>query len=420
MKRNGYLINTVNSYLATSNIYEVREGAVRLSVSGLDPLNADTVFISIEKKVGDSNWAPLYRNGQRIKLSGANVDYLELVTGIYRVVAVGVTTENVVVFFEEDEKRLDNRVNYVYNPIATVVSNGGSSGSGLQYWTEHENSDLNGSVFRPKNLDNVCFEVMSATGGFNVGKENDVYSVYPLGENSIRIKPRGAGPCGNQSIVIGGDEGNGAEGAQNVLIGKINAIGVTDGNIAIGGTLAFNGESQVILNPGTSYGFVFPYGNSYTENLGNGENLLTQDSNRFKLTLSSSLTGENDTVYLLLRGETTPTVFNPGVGIGNTIFIPVGAGYYDAHVLIQEVGTENTWLYNIKGTFTKNVANTIFLSNITSSLFAYTGLIADPGFTFEPLADSGAFYIGATRSSPNNYYIKADILVSCMKVNDVI
>ena len=416
MKRNGYLINTVNPYLATSNIYEVREGAVRLSVSGLDPLNADTVFISIEKKVGDSSWAPLYRNGQRIKLSGANVDYLELVTGIYRVVAVGVTTENVVVFFEEDEKRLDNRVNYVYNPIATVITNGGSSGSGLQYWTEHENSDLSGSIFRPKTLDNVSFEVVSNNGGFNVGKSDDDYSIYPQGNNSIRIKPRGAGPCGNESIVIGGDAGNGAAGAQNVLIGKINAIGVTDGNIALGGTLAFNGESQVIFNPGTSYGFVFPYGNAYTENLGNGENLLTQNSNRFKLTLSASITGENDNVPLLLRGETTPTVFSPGYGVGNTIYIPVGVGYYNAHVLVQEVNTENTWLYNISGTYSKILSNTVLLSSVVSELLAYTGLTSDPGISFQAYEDTGSFFILATRSSPNNYYLKADILVSCMEV----
>lgn len=427
MKRNGFLINTLNPELVKSEVFEVREGAVRLTVSGLDPLDADTVFVKLQKQIKTPEsevWVDLYRNSYPIRLSGANIDYIELITGIYRVVSVGVTDENVVIAFEEDEKRLDNRVNYVYvqNQSAANTGSGGGGGSGLQYWIESQEAG-SWSSFTPKNNTHAFIQLIDSDSGISVGQSSDSHVVYPLGPNGIRIKPAGIGYCGERSIVIGGYPGNGTEGTYSIIIGHANSLSSIPNNYNIAlsaGPLAFLGSSNCIFNPGDDYAFIPYYGNAYVECLGINERLLTPSSIRYKHVISGSiLTVEDNACWLLLRGETLPTVFSPGMGAGNTITIPHGKGIYTAKVIVSQVGSINTWFYEVSGVFHKhNNTEVVTLSaNPTFTLLSYVGSSTDPFFTFNHYADTGTFFLQAVRGDSNFYRIKADIEISMLQIS---
>lgn len=428
MKRNGFLINTINPELVKSDIFEVREGAVRLTVSGLDPLDADTVFVKLQKQIKTPEsevWVDLYRNSYPIRLSGANIDYIELITGFYKVVPIGITDENLIVAYEEDEKRLDSRVNYVYVQNQSAA-NTGNGGGGLQYWTEHTGID-NGSSFRPVANDNCYLELLTeGTGGYSfTAKPNTdaVYAVYPIGANGIRIKPRGLGPCGLDSIVIGGYAGKGTLGEYSILIGHAHSISSIPNNYNIAlsaGPCAFYGSSNFIVNPGDTYGFIPYYGNTYVECLGIGEQLLTPSSIRYKHVLSGSiLTVEENSCFLLLRGETIPSAPNEAFGAGNTITLPHGKGIYTARVIVSEVNSINTWFYEVSGIFHKHsVFGTVTLSsNPATTLITYIGSSTDPFFTFNHYTDNGTIFLQATRGDSKFYRIKADIEISMLQIS---
>lgn len=426
MKRSGFLINTLNPELVKSEVFEVREGAVRLTISGLDPNDADTVYVKLQKQIktaGTELWVDLYRNSYLIRLSGANIDYIELITGIYRVVSVGVTDENVVVAFEEDEKRLDNRVNYVYvqNQSAANTGSGGGGGSGLQYWIESQEAG-SWSSFTPKNNIHAFIQLIDYDSGISVGQSWDSHVIYPLGRNGIRIKPAGIGYCGERSIVIGGYPGTGTEGTYSIIIGHANSLSSIPNNYNIAlsaGPLTFLGSGNCIFNPGDGYDFIPYYGNAYVECLGTSEQLLTQSSIRYKHVISGSiLTPENNACWLLLRGETSPTVFSPGMGAGNTITIPHGKGIYTAKVIVSQVGSINTWFYEVSGVFHKHSGTEVVTlsANPTFTLLSYVGSSTDPFFTFNHYADTGTFFLQAVRGDSNFYRIKADIEISMLQI----
>jgi hypothetical protein len=119
--RSAFLINTAYPELAPSNVFVVAEGGVRITASGI----YDTDYVELQKQtspaVGASPaiWTPVVRQGQVARLSVNNMEYIELITGIYRVVFVGGDGSALVVFMAEDQALLDAKLIYnypAYNP----------------------------------------------------------------------------------------------------------------------------------------------------------------------------------------------------------------------------------------------------------------------------------------------------------------
>lgn len=131
-QRAAFLINNLRPDLALSNVFDVSEGAVRLSASGI----VGTDYVKLQKQTSPAAgsfaaiWTDVIRQGQSIRLSQNNIEHIEMVTGIYRTVFVGATPGDVVVYMAEDQAKLDSKLLYTlpaYNPNF----NGSVTGTGL-------------------------------------------------------------------------------------------------------------------------------------------------------------------------------------------------------------------------------------------------------------------------------------------------
>lgn len=122
-QRSAFLLNHARPDLVVSNVFEVREGAVRITAGPF----VDIEYVTIQKQVSPAAgsfaavWVPLVRQGQAVKLSRNNIEHIELLPGIYRVKFKEDPAEypNLVVWMQEDQSGLDSRVMYTlqgYNP----------------------------------------------------------------------------------------------------------------------------------------------------------------------------------------------------------------------------------------------------------------------------------------------------------------
>ena len=130
-QRNAFLINNLRPDLVLSNVFEVREGAVRITAGPF----VDTEYVVIEKQVSpktgsfEAVWTPLVRQGQVVRLSGNNIEHIELLAGIYRVVfnLDAVSYPELVVWMQEDQSGLDSRLMYTL-PAYNASFNGSVTG----------------------------------------------------------------------------------------------------------------------------------------------------------------------------------------------------------------------------------------------------------------------------------------------------
>lgn len=138
-ERSLFLINNARPDFAVSPRFEVREGAVRLTASGISGGSYVKLKKQISPQAGSFGavWADVIRQGQAVRLSQNNMEHLELISGIYEVEFVGAgegegqdAGENVIVYLEEDQRGLDSKLQYTlpaYNP----AFNGSVTGTGL-------------------------------------------------------------------------------------------------------------------------------------------------------------------------------------------------------------------------------------------------------------------------------------------------
>lgn len=131
-QRSAFLINNLRPDLVLSNVFDVSEGAVRISASGI----SGTDYVKLQKQTSPAAgsfgaiWTDVIRQGQAVRLSQNNIEHIEMVTGIYRTVFVGAALDNVVVYMAEDQAKLDSKLMYTlpaYNPSF----NGAVTGTGL-------------------------------------------------------------------------------------------------------------------------------------------------------------------------------------------------------------------------------------------------------------------------------------------------
>lgn len=130
--RSAFLINTARPDLAVSNIFVVAEGGVRVTSSGL----VDTDYVEIQKQTSPAAgsfaavWTPVVRQGQAVRLSKNNIEHIELITGVYRVVFEGADASALVVYMSEDQALLDSKLIYSY-PAYNPNFNGAVTGTNL-------------------------------------------------------------------------------------------------------------------------------------------------------------------------------------------------------------------------------------------------------------------------------------------------
>lgn len=153
--RQGFLVNNIDPSKAQSSGVDVREGAVRITCANLGlPGAAWQVRVGTDK-VG--TWANVVRFGVPIILSDNNTQYVEAVSGQYRVAPVSLPGTAQVFFQEDEETDHDAKTTYVFGQENTN-QNGITAGS-----TGSIQVNGNGTVAAPLSLD-----VIYANDGANL------------------------------------------------------------------------------------------------------------------------------------------------------------------------------------------------------------------------------------------------------------
>lgn len=215
--RNAFLICEARPDLAPSNIFVVSEGAVRITANGL--IGGDYVVVQKQTSPASGSfaatWAPVVRQGQAVRLSQNNIEHIELISGIYRVVRVGAESDNIIVHMMEDQQMLDAKLQYTlpaYNPNF----NGAVTGTGLSpalvnsrnrlgHWCY--DTTLRIYVWVEANTDTstgaVTYSFFDAPGGNTVVPEKLIQQPldYPSCEQLLFYTISGAGSTFNLSDV---------------------------------------------------------------------------------------------------------------------------------------------------------------------------------------------------------------------------
>lgn len=109
--RQGWLVNKVNPELAKSSMVDVREGAVRLTCSGV---TGSTWQVLVGDNEDTGTWVDVVRFGKGIVFSAANSQYVEGVAGRYRVNPSGLGGTAKVYFQEDEQTDHDSKIVYVF------------------------------------------------------------------------------------------------------------------------------------------------------------------------------------------------------------------------------------------------------------------------------------------------------------------
>ncbi len=198
--RQGFLVNNTDPSKVLSSGVDVREGAVRITCSGMGVPGAAWQVRVGTPQVG--SWQDVVRFGVPIILSDNNTQYVEVVAGQYRIAPI-VLPQNAQVFFQEDEETdHDAKTMYIFGQENTN-QNGITAGSSASIDVHG-----NGTVAAPLGM--AVKYSNSACNLAHAGMDGAIEAVLSVG-NTATVNFTGCGATGSpvEALVnVSADVGN--------------------------------------------------------------------------------------------------------------------------------------------------------------------------------------------------------------------